>query len=171
MRNAIGGMHALLRPREHDRTLLTVDGHVHDGWSSGGISLQEWTYNAGVALGALSSLYLATNDSNFLMLAESVAKTSSTLFWQSGHLAEIDLSSLNLDQYSFKVLSISFSIVSCFFVLLIFNKKLIREFCYTFSMTFFECISKRIASYCRQHRHRQRNDLSCPNGYINCTQS
>jgi hypothetical protein len=89
--------------------LITSDGHVYDGRGLGGwVNQMEWSYNAGVALAALTALYAATNEEPYLLLAERVAQHAvQTFIGARGHVAE-RTSFLNRDQFSFKGLLLHF---------------------------------------------------------------
>ncbi len=61
----------------------------------------EWSYNAGVAISAMTQLSLVTNNERYMLVAERILQTAVQHFWQSGHLGE-SRSYLNRDQVLFK---------------------------------------------------------------------
>jgi hypothetical protein len=83
---------------------LLLHGQVFDGVRNKSVFQTKWTYNAGMALGALTALYQSTHDDKFLALGEEVTKSSFEYFWQNGHLRESGMMEelLYPDQYSFK---------------------------------------------------------------------
>jgi hypothetical protein len=61
----------------------------------------EWSYNAGVAISAMTQLSLVTNNERYMLVAERVLQAAVQHFWRSGHLGE-STSYLNRDQVLFK---------------------------------------------------------------------
>jgi predicted alpha-1,6-mannanase (GH76 family) len=99
--NALSVLGSLLQ--NENGALITEDGHVYDGRHHNKyIQSVEWTYNSGVALAALTLLYESTKVEEYFLRAEKIAQTAITVFWKSGHLAEVDRYVLNKDQYLFK---------------------------------------------------------------------
>lgn len=99
LQHALSGVGAILHG---ENPLITGTGHVYDGRHiAGWINTVEWSYNAGVALGALTALYRGTQDMHYLLIAERIAQTAVQVFWQSGHLSE-SVATLNRDQWLFK---------------------------------------------------------------------
>jgi predicted alpha-1,6-mannanase (GH76 family) len=83
---------------------LLNHGQVFDGVKNKSVFQTRWTYNAGMALGALTALYQSTNDHRFLAVGQEVTKASFDYFWHNGHLRETGMMEelLYPDQYSFK---------------------------------------------------------------------
>jgi hypothetical protein len=103
LQNALSGFDALVTRTKSGAVLITDSGHVYDGHNDQGlIDSQEWTYNSGVAIAALTALYRATRREHFFTLAACVAQTGCTFFWSTGHLAEQGRTQLNRDQMLFK---------------------------------------------------------------------
>jgi predicted alpha-1,6-mannanase (GH76 family) len=77
---------------------------VHTNLGHGTLGTEKWTYNAGVALGALTELYRSTNDVRFLTIGQEIAELAVTDFWETNgeHLHELRGGDLNTDQFSFK---------------------------------------------------------------------
>ena len=106
LHNALSSLDALTFSPDGDpqNALLTADGHVYDGRSKNKNvpNRFEWSYNAGAALGALSSLFRTTGERKFLDQAEAVAKQSVQVFFGSSGVLHEQRAVLNDDQKSFK---------------------------------------------------------------------
>ena len=102
--NALSAFDYLVVQGEYDTPLLTSHGHVYDGRNIQfrKVDRTEWSYNAGVALAALTGLYRVTHEERFLHMGERVAQHAMETFWGGGHLHEVQSLPLNTDQLSFK---------------------------------------------------------------------